>query len=83
MERLLKRYQTSSKGTDVEITSTASKAPNGDNSTEASGSDGSKAVMRMLTTQYRMHEAIMAWSSQQFYQGRLVAHSSVAKHLLR
>jgi len=41
------------------------------------------AVMRMLTTQYRMHHAIMDWSSQQLYQSRLVAHPSVAQHLLR
>ena len=40
-------------------------------------------VVRMLTTQYRMHQDIMAWSSQQLYQGKLTAHESVAKHLLR
>ena len=40
-------------------------------------------VMRMLTTQYRMNEIIMQWSSDQLYEGKLVAHESVAKHLLR
>ncbi|XP_064637243.1 DNA-binding protein SMUBP-2-like isoform X2 [Lineus longissimus] len=39
-------------------------------------------VMRMLTTQYRMNELIMQWSSEQLYNGKLVAHESVAKHLL-
>lgn len=40
-------------------------------------------IVRMLTMQYRMHESIMAWSSQQMYKGKLVAHSSVSSHLLR
>ena len=40
-------------------------------------------AMRMLTTQYRMHEDIMQWSSQQLYDNKLVAHKSVAGHLLR
>ena len=35
-------------------------------------------VARMLETQYRMHELIMEFSSQQFYDGRLVAAPSVA-----
>ncbi|XP_048581003.1 DNA-binding protein SMUBP-2 isoform X2 [Nematostella vectensis] len=39
-------------------------------------------VVHMLTTQYRMHEAIMKWSSDQLYNGRLDAHVSVATHLL-
>lgn len=43
---------------------------------------GNKA-MRMLTVQYRMHELIMKWSSDQLYEGKLLAHSSVASHLLR
>ncbi|CAG5120566.1 unnamed protein product, partial [Candidula unifasciata] len=42
-----------------------------------------KDIMRMLTVQYRMHEDIMRWSSQQLYQGKLTAHASVASHLLR
>lgn len=35
------------------------------------------ATARMLTVQYRMHEQIMGFSSEKFYQGRLVAHHSV------
>jgi superfamily I DNA and/or RNA helicase len=35
------------------------------------------ATARMLTVQYRMHEQIMAFSSQQFYGGQLEAHQSV------
>lgn len=33
---------------------------------------------RMLTVQYRMHEQIMQFSSEQFYDGRLVAAPTVA-----
>ncbi|XP_048112394.1 DNA-binding protein SMUBP-2 [Alosa alosa] len=40
-------------------------------------------VVRMLTVQYRMNSAIMQWASDQMYQGRLTAHASVDKHLLR
>ena len=36
----------------------------------------------MLTTQYRMHRAIMEFPAQAFYGGRLEAHSSVADHRL-
>ena len=46
------------------------------------GTSGDKLV-RMLTVQYRMHTSIMSWSSQQLYRGQLIAHSSVAEHLLR
>lgn len=35
------------------------------------------ATARMLTVQYRMHEQIMAFSSQRFYGGRLQAHPRV------
>jgi superfamily I DNA and/or RNA helicase len=35
------------------------------------------ATARMLTVQYRMHEQIMAFSSEQFYGGQLEAHQSV------
>jgi ATP-dependent RNA/DNA helicase IGHMBP2 len=35
------------------------------------------ATARMLTVQYRMHEQIMAFSSEQFYNGQLEAHQSV------
>lgn len=36
----------------------------------------------MLTEQYRMNEAIMQFSSEQFYQGNLQANTGVAKHSL-
>lgn len=42
---------------------------------------GDQAV-RMLVTQHRMHEDIMSFPSQALYQGRLVAHPSVAAHAL-
>ncbi|XP_075529454.1 DNA-binding protein SMUBP-2-like isoform X4 [Dermacentor variabilis] len=42
-----------------------------------------EAIVRMLVMQYRMHELIMRWSSDRFYAGKLVAHASVAAHLLR
>lgn len=37
----------------------------------------------MLQIQYRMHESIMRFSSDYFYEGKLVAHSSVKSALLR
>lgn len=37
---------------------------------------------RRLDVQYRMHEAIMAFPSAEFYEGTLQAHPSVAGHLL-
>lgn len=40
------------------------------------------AVTRQLDTQYRMHVHIMRFSSEQFYGSSLVAHDSVASHLL-
>jgi superfamily I DNA and/or RNA helicase len=40
-------------------------------------------VTRRLNVQYRMHEAIMAFSSREFYDGSLVADDSVRTHLLR
>ncbi len=40
------------------------------------------AVTRRLQVQYRMHEAIMSFSSEQFYDGALEAHASVCSHLL-
>lgn len=40
-------------------------------------------VVRMLTVQYRMHQAIMQWASEALYHGQLTAHPSVAGHLLR
>ncbi|MGV3657834.1 MAG: AAA domain-containing protein, partial [Chitinophagaceae bacterium] len=41
----------------------------------------SEAVV-LLQVQYRMHQAIMNFSSQEFYNNRLQAHNSVAEHLL-
>ncbi len=40
-------------------------------------------VSRPLLEQYRMHEHIMAYSSDVFYENRLEAHPTVATHLLR
>ena len=40
-------------------------------------------ISRLLTTQYRMHEAIMDFSSEAFYESSLVADGSVAGHLLQ
>ena len=40
------------------------------------------AQVVLLEEQYRMHEHIMGYSSRVFYENRLVAHSSVASHLL-
>ncbi|TWT65117.1 AAA domain-containing protein [Allorhodopirellula solitaria] len=39
-------------------------------------------VYRRLTVQYRMHEAIMRFSSDHFYEGSLIADASVRSHLL-
>lgn len=39
--------------------------------------------VRMLTVQYRMHQAIMQWASQALYHGQLTAHPSAAERLLR
>lgn len=39
-------------------------------------------VYRRLTVQYRMHESIMRFSSEQFYDGSLVADASVREHRL-
>ena len=36
----------------------------------------------LLEEQYRMHEQIMGYSSKVFYQNKLQAHASVARHLL-
>ncbi len=40
------------------------------------------AVTKRLEVQYRMHSHIMQFSSEQFYDGSLAAHESVASHLL-
>jgi ATP-dependent RNA/DNA helicase IGHMBP2 len=39
-------------------------------------------AVTLLDEQYRMNEAIMSYSSNVFYQGKLKAHSSVAHQLL-
>ncbi|MFO0805392.1 MAG: AAA domain-containing protein [Gemmataceae bacterium] len=39
-------------------------------------------IARMLTVQYRMHEAIMGFSSAEFYSNELIADESVAGHRL-
>ena len=39
-------------------------------------------VTRLLNVQYRMHRDIMGFSSDQFYDNRLLAHDSVADHTL-
>ena len=39
-------------------------------------------ISRRLTVQYRMHDSIMGFSSSEFYESSLEAHSSVAAHLL-
>lgn len=40
------------------------------------------SVSSLLTTQYRMHEKIMGFSNQMFYEGRLKAAEQVASHRL-
>lgn len=40
-------------------------------------------ICSLLTTQYRMHSAIMNFSSSEFYDSSLVADEGVAGHLLR
>ncbi|MDB5386712.1 MAG: ATPase, partial [Planctomycetaceae bacterium] len=40
------------------------------------------SVSRRLTTQYRMHEQIMQFSSAEFYDSSLIAADSVSGHLL-
>lgn len=39
-------------------------------------------ISRQLTTQYRMHEQIMRFSSAEFYESSLIAADSVREHLL-
>ena len=36
----------------------------------------------MLTVQYRMNKLIMQWASDELYESKLIAHSSVASHKL-
>lgn len=44
---------------------------------------GQETISRRLTVQYRMHQAIMQFSSDEFYESSLTAHASVANHLLQ
>ena len=39
-------------------------------------------IAKMLNVQYRMNEAIMKWSSDEFYKSKLAAHESVAGHTM-
>lgn len=39
-------------------------------------------AVTLLEEQYRMNEAIMSYSSQVFYENKLKAHATVAKHVL-
>jgi superfamily I DNA and/or RNA helicase len=39
-----------------------------------------ETLQTLLRVQYRMHEDIMRFPSDRFYEGRLIAHESVAKH---
>jgi hypothetical protein len=41
-----------------------------------------KTISRRLITQYRMHATIQDFSSQEFYEGSLTPHASVAGHVL-
>ncbi|CAN5221462.1 AAA domain-containing protein [soil metagenome] len=40
------------------------------------------AMAKLLSVQYRMHEAIMAFSNAEFYESALIADASVAMHRL-
>lgn len=44
--------------------------------------DDADGFAHMLTVQHRMHEALMAFPSERFYDGKLRAHPSVAGHTL-
>eukprot|EP00177_Eucheuma_denticulatum_P002227 GFKZ01003988.1.p1 GENE.GFKZ01003988.1~~GFKZ01003988.1.p1 ORF type:complete len:987 (+),score=164.44 GFKZ01003988.1:121-3081(+) len=39
-----------------------------------------QSCVTMLCTQYRMNKLISKWSSEEFYEGKLVADSAVAEH---
>ena len=44
--------------------------------------DRGPSISRRLTTQYRMHESIMEFSSTEFYDSALIPHDSVRGHVL-
>ncbi len=44
--------------------------------------DDADGFSHLLTVQHRMHADLMGFPSEQFYDGRLTAHESVAGHLL-
>lgn len=46
-------------------------------------SEGARSVSHMLTVQHRMHESLMAFPSERFYEGRLEAHERVRGWTLR
>ena len=41
-----------------------------------------ESILRQLTVQYRMHESIMNFSSNAFYDGKLIADVSINRHRL-
>jgi superfamily I DNA and/or RNA helicase len=41
-----------------------------------------ESIYRQLTVQYRMHESIMQFSSDTFYDGKLIADASIRQHRL-
>ncbi|CAH0478273.1 unnamed protein product [Peronospora belbahrii] len=45
-------------------------------------SPNTQSIVKMLTTQYRMHEKISEWSSQAMYNGELKSSEGVAKRML-
>ncbi len=45
--------------------------------------DDAENISQMLTVQHRMHQDLMAFPSQRFYDDKLVAHPTVAAHSLR
>jgi len=53
-----------------------------DESPGSADDSGRGALGRMLLVQHRMHEAIMRFPSERFYEGRLVAAPEVATHRL-
>jgi predicted DNA helicase len=45
--------------------------------------ESGKTISHRLDVQYRMHHDIMSFPSQEFYENALIAHESVANHLLQ